>query len=81
MAKPICVIFYNKDFDKSQQTYREIADFLDNKMPDYHVFFLPKHDNEETLEFKVFHEKDFTEIQYQELRQLVENAIEEIKTI
>jgi hypothetical protein len=31
------------------------------------------------MEFKVFHEKDFTEIQYEELKKIIEDGINELK--
>ncbi len=45
---------------------------------DYYWFSFFK-DGIDAPEFKVFHEKDFTDIQYQELKSMIETQLEEMK--
>jgi hypothetical protein len=44
---------------------------LEDKMPDYYVFVIPASEYEEESLIQAFYEKDFTEIQYQELKDLL----------
>jgi hypothetical protein len=81
-AKPICVI----KVDLGRLSPKpDVSDFLPefgkaciDKMPDYHVFVIPQDDFEDShdvLEFQVFYEKDFTELQYQELKKIIEDSL------
>lgn len=88
MAKPICVIKVNMeaDFGNGQKAnLRTLRDAFDEKLNGYHVFVLPlKFNYEEPQElfvFQVFYEKDFTEIQYEELKKIITDAINQKQSI
>lgn len=90
MAKPICVIYFPYTFvgggTKTEWIY-EYMRFLNgdvdkndryvnsDQFKDYHWFCFYKSDIDEP-EFKVFHEKDFTEIQFEELKKLVIESLD-----
>lgn len=77
MAKPICLIKLDMRGNEHEDIYA-FNNAFQERMPDYHVFCIPKIDFEENvdqMEFSVFYEKDFTEIQYVELRKLIEDSI------
>jgi hypothetical protein len=78
--KPIVVIKADLERIKpcAHDLLAELTHIFSEKMPDYHVFVLPNDDHEEphdVLEFQVFYEKDFTDIQYQELKTLIEHSL------
>lgn len=81
MAKPICVVRVdNRNVDSSGVSEMfHIQKALDDKLTDYHVLCVPFEqsydDNLEPIQIQVFHEKDFTEIQYQELKQMIEDSL------
>ncbi len=77
MAKPICLIKVQKD-NQPEDIITRLNEILRDRMPDYYVFVIPQEDyteHHDALEFQVFYEKDFTEIQYAELKQLVESYL------
>jgi hypothetical protein len=83
-VKPICVIKVDMetDFGNGQKANLNILRELFAKMlNDYHVFVIPAiHNYEigtELFTFQVFYEKDFTEIQYEELKQLITDSIKQ----
>lgn len=85
MAKPICVVkaILEQLRPTDQDALTEFNIVLSEKMPDYHVFVLPQEDMEnyhDVLEFQVFYDKDFTPIQYEELRKLIEDTLKAQKT-
>jgi len=95
MAKPICVIYFPDLYtsvDHDRNWIYEYARFLngeqndggryqwDGHFTDYYWFCFYKNDITEP-EFKVFHEKDFTPIKYEELKQLVLDSIDKIKPL
>ncbi|WP_374440586.1 hypothetical protein [Epilithonimonas sp.] len=54
----------------------KINEGLEERMPDYHVFVVPfDSKNEDAVKFEVFYEKDFTEIQYEELKKIIEETL------
>lgn len=85
--KPICVVKISRGamdgMNKSGRvtSYGEMSYDMNKMMPDYYVFVLPAKETpkepQEEFEFQVFYEKDFTDIQYQELKELI---TEQIKT-
>lgn len=85
MAKPIAVIKVDmeSDFGNGQKVnLSEICKALENKIGnDYYVFAVPLRVpyNSEPIQFQVFHEKDFTEIKYQELKKIIEQSLQSIK--
>ena len=67
MAKPIFIVelpdyITKEDFDKIQFN-------LEKKLTDYHV--LVTSIDVEQINYKVFYEKDFTEINYSELKNII----------
>jgi hypothetical protein len=67
MAKPIFIVelpdyITKEDFDKIQFN-------LETKLTDYHV--LVTGTDVEQINYKVFYEKDFTEINYSELKNII----------
>lgn len=82
MSKPLCVMYIPSDFAigsggkiVSWIDCSEIARFNEKEKPDYYWFVLLNSSIKE-IEFKVFYEKDFTPIQYAELKKIIEDAIE-----
>ena len=89
MSKPIVVIYFPDNFMTGSgdsnwiYEYMQVLNgesptnnkwYLTHDYTDYHWFCFYKYDIQEP-ELKVFYEKDFTEIQYQELKQLINEAI------
>lgn len=87
MAKPICVIYFPDNFydERDRSWIYDYMWFLNGekskgrKTPSqyftqYYWFCFHKEGITEP-EFKVFHEKDFTEIQFEELKKMVLDAI------
>jgi hypothetical protein len=83
MSKPICVIYFPfnyRDGISNESWIYDYARFLngisDSKFQqndyfkDYYWFCFYKYEIEEP-EFKVFYEKDFNEIKYEELKKLI----------
>lgn len=79
MAKPICVIYYNPDMGVTAISHHEISAAMEVKMPDYHVFCVPSYKSiegdAELVEFKVFYDKDFTDIQYLQLEKMIAESL------
>ena len=87
MAKPIAVVKLdlnklNKqmNFGDREVRYMDIERWVEERIrEDYHVLILPCTEITEPIELQVFHEKDFTDIQYEELKQMVQDAIDKAK--
>jgi len=81
MAKPICVIKVDNRMQDSRgiAPIYEVQRLLDERLSDYHVlvvpFEQPQDEYYEPMQVQVFHEKDFTEIQYEELKRLVMESL------
>lgn len=76
-AKPICVVYLPIMHSGEKMPWKMCNDMtrdFEERKPDYHWFFIPS--DEEKIEFKVFYEKDFTPIKYEELKQLIQKEIE-----
>ena len=92
MSKPICIIYFPETYCSIPNNREWIYEYMsylngdrNNKFSwmkhdfyDYHWFCFYKDDISEP-EFKVFYEKDFTEIKFEELKQIVNNSIEKYK--
>lgn len=82
--KPIAVVYvpqsaYGAGGRKlSWSDSHEIKQTFEKEMPDYYWLVLLDYDAPK-IELKVFYEKDFTPIQYEELKSLIANAIEQTK--
>ena len=78
MSKPICVINYNVREIPAGTSFGELYEIFKGKLTDYHVLLVPIDNPEEFVppfDLKVFYEKDFTEIQYAELKKIIEDAL------
>lgn len=76
MAKPIC---FTTIPDLDEHSHVEIQKDLESRLPDYHVLVArgPKtFDGTGEIKMQVFHEKDFTEIQYEELKKIITDSIQ-----
>lgn len=88
MSKPIAIIYFPDIFDpvlKSGWIYEYMAALngesvdpgkwnFKHDYSDYHWFCFYKYDIQEP-QIQVFHEKDFTEIQYQELKKIIQDSL------
>lgn len=76
MAKPIAILYLNTGFTVtgSRNGASTLMEILNEKWVDYYWLSFYK-DDIDAPELKVFHEKDFTDIQYEELKQLVLDSI------
>jgi hypothetical protein len=83
MAKPICVI--KVDTVEVNKPLYEIQDEVQATLSDYWVFAVPfeqgKDENFEPIRFQVFYEKDFTKIQYEELKAIINDSINTTKKV
>ena len=66
MAKPIFLVAVP---NKSILELDQIASSLESQFLDYHVLVYTH--NKDDIEFKAFYEKDFNEIKFQELKDIV----------
>jgi hypothetical protein len=81
--KPICVIKVDMRYFEPQINVGELWQSIADRMPDYHVFLIHneiRDDYIDVMELQVFHPKDFTEIQFNELKDLIMADLESIKT-
>jgi len=81
MAKPILVVNYCIDGLSQEQVvrnFKELRNVVENSgiNDDYFTFFLPvKTDSH----IQVFYEKDFDEVKYDELKEMIKQKFEELK--
>jgi len=68
MAKPIFLVGVPVDFHP--QTLQNIQQMLEDKIQDYHTIVYTKKDGDE-IDFKALYEKDFDEIKFEQLKELV----------
>ncbi len=71
MAKPIFVV--ETPMMQTQEEFVNTQKVLENKLNDYHVLMVQA--NVDDFNFKVFYDKDFTEINYDELRKLIKEKL------
>ena len=88
MSKPIAVIYFPENFTggRNSSWIYEYMGVLNGEIPannkwdlshdysDYHWFCFYK-DNITQPELQVFYEKDFTPIQYEELKQIIQESL------
>lgn len=84
IAKPICLIKVDSRSHKNCRGIIEVYEvqkILDERLNDYHVLVVPfeQPDDEyfEPMQLQVFYEKDFTKIQYQELKEIIEKSLQQ----
>lgn len=81
-AKPICVMYYLPDAILGLSV-REINENMQLKFSDYHFLALPSCQSAdgscEDVRLEVYHAKDFTESNYEELKNLILAQLEELK--
>jgi hypothetical protein len=75
MAKPILIIKLPYEFHMNCESFEEIVKSIESRTgQEYHV--LPVIEKERTeLDFQVFYEKDFTEVNYEELKEIIKESI------
>jgi hypothetical protein len=80
MIKPIAVLYVPDSVwvNDVQTSAGDVTRSFSIAYPDYYWFVWPDSETQ-TPYLQVFHEKDFTPIQYEELLKLVEQKLEEIK--
>lgn len=72
MVKPIFIVELPITFTFSQLD--EISNLLTEKLIDYYVLVV--RNSVSKITFKCFYEKDFDEIKYEELKQLITNLLD-----
>ena len=83
IPKPIVVIYYLPDLlirsGGNHTPIHEVNEVFANIFPDYHVLAVPSYmsadGSAEAIELKVFYEKDFTHIQYEELKKMIMDSL------
>lgn len=77
MAKPICFLKFNEDRMMSGRgmTLPELFKQFGDMMPDYYVLCSYSDNVDGLYEVQVFHEKDFTETNYAELKKIIEDSL------
>ncbi len=78
MVKPIFITILNKRID--EQTYNDIAKDLEDKFKDYHILLTYDKAQKETFSFKVFYEKDFNKVKFEELKRIVKKQFKKQTT-
>ena len=68
MAKPIFLMGINRG-GVTEEICKTIQKQLEEKLPDYHTFVYFTNSNE--IEFKCFYEKDFEEINFEQLNKII----------
>ena len=80
---PIVVIYYLQEALSPTTNIREVNEMMMGRFPDYHTLAVPSRmsfdGSCEDLRLEVFHPKDFTEIQFQELKDMVMEEIKKLK--
>jgi hypothetical protein len=78
MAKPIFLVGINhKQYHECPESIDLMSDILSKQLFDYHVVIYSH--IKEDIEFQAFHEKDFNEVKYEELKEIVRNSINKIE--
>lgn len=72
MTKPIFIV--GLPIDCSNSELERVQKSLDQKLEDYYSLVYTTNENE--IQFKTFYEKDFDEIKYEELKQIVQDSID-----
>lgn len=78
MVKPIFITIVNQIM--SEQTYNNRAKGLEDKFKDYHILLMYDEDQKETFNFKVFYEKDFNKVKFEELKRIVKKQFKKQTT-
>ncbi len=90
MPKPIAIIYFNPDAftinGGLKNSILEVNEIFRELLPDYHTMAIPSYrsqtdDTLEDVRLEVFHEKDFGEIELEELKKTIMDTIEQQKTI
>ena len=71
MSKPILVVRLPTPINQEQMI--EIAKVVDGRCPDYNTLIFRTSDVD-SIEFEVFNVQDYTPIQFEELKQLIEKV-------
>ena len=71
MAKPIFIV--EAPMMQTREEFANTQKVLEEKLNDYHVLIVQT--NVDDFNFKVFYDKDFTEINYDELKKLIKEKL------
>lgn len=89
VVKPICVIYYLPDlFTSAGGVMISVYDMnkvMKEHFPDYLTLAIPSHLSSdgscEDVRLEVFHPKDFSQIQYDELKELILTEMDKLKQV
>ena len=70
-VKPIFIVRVPESFD--EETLKGLADSLVDRFKDYHILVIVT--DVKDVQFEVFYEKDFNEVKYEELKEIVNNMV------
>ena len=74
-VKPILIVFIG-NIHYSRETIEYVTSEIKAKIEnEYHVLIVPKYDIGYKVEFQVFYDKNFTEINYEELKSVIMKSI------
>lgn len=74
MAKPILIVRIPKpERFIPNSDFKEMEDLLQQKVPDYNIILIIS--LVEDIVFEVFYEKDYTELKFEELKQLIKDSL------
>lgn len=73
MAKPIFIVTLPGDTEQS--TMNTIQHSLQSKMTDFHVLVVVSGIGAKELKFEAFFEKDFNEVKFEELKNIVKESM------
>jgi uncharacterized pyridoxamine 5'-phosphate oxidase family protein len=71
MAKPIFTVSIHNSADKEDVI--RVEEMLMNKLPDYHVLIYLSSSDEP--KFQTFYDKDFTEVNYEEMKEIIKKSM------
>ena len=69
-VKPIFIVGLP---NRSKSAFNQVVEYLTGKLTDYHVLVSVREDDKLTHE--VFFEKDFNEVKYEELKEILKSAL------
>jgi hypothetical protein len=83
MVKPICFIKYNPEEISGAGGMKVDVSTMNkvfqDKLNDYHVIAIPSGNIEEVINLTVYNAENFTDVEYAELKLLIETSVENLK--
>ncbi len=74
MVKPIFIVILPFDNNLTSNELELMKYRVEAQINDYHVLIIQSSDTK-TIDFKVFYEKDFNEVRYEELKEIIKNLL------